>query len=143
MSSKDDPPLLAAATRILEKVNSEYGSGDAYLSTVWGKLIAKREVMQAFKSYCRAEHLSDIVRVRASSSINCSAHVIALGPPRRRKYSVTVRCSDGNCYMRDKAVLGLAYSRPRDWNIVWGPAPFALTGKGLVSAVSNSCTSGI
>ena len=109
MSSKDDPPLLAAATRILEKVNSEYGSGDAYLSTVWGKLIAKREVLQAFKSYCRAEHLSDIVRVRASSSINCSAHVIALGPPRRRKYSVTVRCSDGNCYMRDKAVLGLAF----------------------------------
>lgn len=108
-TKQDHYPLLHAATCVLDKVNREYGSGDAYLDEVWGKSITKRRVMQTFQSYCRSEHLSDVVQVRASSSINCSAHVVTHGPPRRRVYCVTVRCSDGNCYMRDKAIWGLAF----------------------------------
>ena len=101
--------LLEAAVHILEKVNREHGSGDAYLDKIWGHSIIRREAVCTLKGYSKSEHLSDILRIRTSSSLGCSAHVVSYGSPQRKLYHVTVDCSGGNCYLREKAILGLAF----------------------------------
>ena len=103
--------LFGESLRILEEVNTIYGSGDAYLEAVMGPRITQRAAHAALEQYVKQEGLGDEVALKWSSKITCSA---CLASPRRinrlgrNRFTFTINSTEENLYLRETAINCLA-----------------------------------
>ena len=107
--------LIDEALYILERVNTRFGGGDAYLEQIYGPSITTDKANRIIVRYLRDEGLHSHVKVKWSPKLTCSACLLLRGysrkvnKPEKRRYTLMLSSSTSeNLYLREKAVLALA-----------------------------------
>ncbi|XP_072021972.1 microtubule-associated tyrosine carboxypeptidase 1-like [Amphiura filiformis] len=105
---------LSEATRILEKVRMKFGCGDRYMEEAFGESIECDHASAVVARYMKECGVEGMLTVSWSKDLSCSGCLRWFGPcnrynkPEARKYSLWMKNSLDNAFLRDKGIKCLA-----------------------------------
>ena len=106
--------FLPEAKRILDMVNENFINGDGYLEEVFGDTIEQSEASKYLIDYLQMQGLAGALRILWTKEINCCGRIIWTGPdarlnkPEKRRYSLWLKSTSENVFLRQQAIKGLA-----------------------------------
>ncbi|XP_038049335.1 uncharacterized protein KIAA0895-like [Patiria miniata] len=106
--------LLAEASRILENVNEKFGCGDQYIEQTYGTRINAEEASSLLVKYLEDTGSEGMMTISWSKDLSCSGQMSWRGPclrynkPEARKYSMWIKNSEDNVYLREHGIHCLA-----------------------------------
>ncbi|XP_071485128.1 uncharacterized protein [Diadema antillarum] len=106
--------LLSAATHILEKVRHKYGTSNLCVEQMYGERITRETASQQLSHYLQQNGADGHITIGWARDLACSAKMVWCGPstkanrPEARKYSLWLKDSSENLFLREKGIICLA-----------------------------------
>lgn len=106
--------FLPEARCILERVRDQFGSGDCFLDAAFGSRLTPSQASQRMVQYLKAHGLDGCLSIIWANDLNCTGKMVWHGPnvrlnrPEDRKYTLWLKKSSENVYLREHGIQGLA-----------------------------------
>nr|XP_006813054.1 PREDICTED: uncharacterized protein KIAA0895-like [Saccoglossus kowalevskii] len=105
---------MKEARRIIDYVHENYGSAEEFMTQSFGERITVDEASSLLSNYIKENTVDGMLTIGWSKDLSCTARMSSNGPhtklnkPEARKFSLWIKDSVDNTYLRQQGILCLA-----------------------------------
>ncbi|XP_077977833.1 microtubule-associated tyrosine carboxypeptidase 1-like [Glandiceps talaboti] len=105
---------LKDARRVLDHVSEKFGYGEDFLTASFGKRISSAQATPLLSEYLKLNMVDGMLSVGWTKDLSCSGRMAMTGPntrlnkPEARKFSLWLKDSVDNAYLRERGITCLA-----------------------------------